>query len=232
MPPIEIMSTLGVFGPLGTTIAPAFEAATGHTLSIRFDPTGILIAAIASGQRADVVIAIDTALAPLAQQGILDPATLTNLARSSVGLAILPNAPPLDISTPDLFVDALRSARSIAWSRAGASGLMFAKLIERLGIAEQIRAKSVIIPHGLTAERLLTGEADLAIQQLSELKAVPGIQIAGPIPAPYQETITFTAALFTNPPNPAPAQSFLQTLTTQHATAAFTQAGLEPPTIK
>ena len=88
---------------------------------------------------------------------------------------------------------ALLGARSVAYSRIGASGILFAQLIERLGIAAEINARAMIIPQGFTAERLVSGEADLAVQQISELKQVGGIEVVGPIPHELQTPAVFSA---------------------------------------
>jgi molybdate transport system substrate-binding protein len=115
----------------------------------------------------------------------------------------------------------------VAYSRAGASGIYFAGLIERLGIATAVNAKAVVISAGFTAERLLTGEADLAVQQVSELKAVPGIEIAGRFPAGAQTFITLCAAAFTEAAEPDVARAFLGTLRSEGAVAAYAESGLE-----
>ena len=81
----------------------------------------------------------------------------------------------------------------MAYSRIGASGIFFAQLIERMGIAAEINARARIVPSGFTAERLVTGEADLAVQQISELKQVAGVEVVGPIPLQLQTPAVFSA---------------------------------------
>ena len=110
-------------------------------------------------------------------------ASCVDLARSYVGIAVKAGAAHPDIATEAALRAALLAARSVAYSRLGASGILFAQLIERLGIAPDINARAVIIPQGFTAERLVTGEADLAVQQISELKQIAGIEVVGVDPA-------------------------------------------------
>ena len=117
---------------------------------------------------------------------MIRPGTRTDVALSFVGIAVKAGAPKPDISSLATFKAALLAARSVAYSKIGASGLFFAGLIERLGIAAEVNAKAVIVPSGFTAERLTSGEADLAVQQISELMVVPGIEVVGLLPAEIQ----------------------------------------------
>ena len=117
-------------------------------------------------------------------------------------------------------------ARAVAYSKAGASGIYFADLIVRLGIAEAVNAKAVIIPMGFTAEKVANGEADLAVQQISELMTVPGIDVVGPFPAEIQVASRFDAAIFTDAANSPGAQAFLRLLTSPAAAQAYADGGL------
>src|SRR5690606_26291876 len=116
--------------------------------------------------RPDIVVCIAPAMAELAAQGIIDESTVQILAESLIGVAIAPGAPVPDIGDVDAFIAALLGARAVAYSRTGASGQSFAKLIERLGVADQVNSNAVIVEKGFVAETLLDGRADLAIQQL------------------------------------------------------------------
>lgn len=194
--PLSVLSTLGVFAPLKNSVGPAFEAQAGCRLALAFDPTAVLMDAVAAGRRADVMVAIDTGVRRLVTQGILSGDSMRDVARTAVGLAKAPGTPLVDISTPERFVEVLRRAKSIVFSQAGASGIFFARLIESLGIAQEIRAKAVIVPKGFTAEAMVAGQAEFAVQQMSELAAVPGAELIGPFPAPYRLETTFTAAAF------------------------------------
>ena len=128
----------------------------------------------ARGEAADVVILTREGLDEVAREGRVAAESCVDLARSYVGIAVKAGAAHPDIATEPALRAALLAARSVAYSRLGASGILFAQLIERLGIASEINARAVIIPQGFTAERLVTGEADLAVQQISELKQVAG----------------------------------------------------------
>jgi molybdate transport system substrate-binding protein len=118
------------------------------------------------------------------------------------------------------------NARAVAYSKAGASGIYFSRLIDRLGIAKAVNARAVIIPMGFTAEKVASGEADLAVQQISELMSVAGIDVAGPFPAEIQAVSTFDAAVFTDAANPEGASALLDVLTSPTAATAYADGGL------
>jgi len=192
--PIRVLSTLGVLGVV-RGLLPAAEAA-GFQPEIRFDPTARLVAAIEAGERADIAILTAEGIAAQADAGVLDGGSRVDLCRSSVGVAVRAGTPHPDISTPEAFRAALLAAPTLAYSRAGASGIFFAGLIERLGIAAEINAKATVIPQGFTAELAARGEVALAIQQVSELMAIEGVEIVGPVPEAINTRAVFSAALF------------------------------------
>ncbi len=223
--PIRILSTLAVHVLL-RDLMPRAEAA-GFAAEIRFDPTARLLAAIADGARGDIAILTAEGIAGQMAGGVLAPGTRRDLALSFVGVAVRAGTPHPDLSTEAAARAALLAAPSIAYSRSGASGLFFAALIERLGIAEAVNARARIIPQGFTAELVARGEAALAIQQVSELKAVPGIEVAGKLPPSMNTAALFSAALFAGAPPRASA--CLDWLAAAMTPAALREAGLEPP---
>jgi molybdate transport system substrate-binding protein len=151
-----------------------------------------------------------------------------DLARSCVGIAVKAGAAHPDISTEPALRAALLGARSVAYSRIGASGILFAQLIARLGIASEINARAQIIPQGFTAERLGTGEADLAVQQISELKQVGGIEVVGPIPRALQRPAVFSAGRIEASNRTAASDRLLRFLASSEAAQVLRESGLEP----
>jgi molybdate transport system substrate-binding protein len=151
-----------------------------------------------------------------------------DLARSYVGLAVKAGAVHPDIATELALRVALLGARSVAYSRIGASGIVFAQLIERLGIASEINARALIIPQGFTAERLVTGEADLAVQQISELKQVGGIEVIGPIPRELQTPAVFSAGRMAASAKAGPSDRLLRFLASPEVAPVLRASGLEP----
>jgi molybdate transport system substrate-binding protein len=224
---LKVLSTHAVQGAL-RDLAAGFEAAHGTGIAVAYDPTNALIARIEGGETADVAIVTRAGVDKLAAMGILDGAGAVDLASSLVGLAVKAGAPRPDIGTAEALVATLLAAPSIAYSRLGASGVFFAGLLERLGIADAVVAKATIISSGLTAALVARGEAEMAVQQLSELKAVPGVDIVGPLPASLQTPTLFSAAAFRDSAQLDLASRFLEALSSADAAAAFRTAGLAP----
>src|ERR1700754_3116067 len=183
---VRVFSTLALMGAIGG-LAGRYEADSGVKIDVEFAPTLALLKRLESGEAADVLILTREALADLAARGQVAADSCVDLARSYVGLAVKAGAQHPDISSVAALRETLLNARCVGYSRLGASGIYFAKLIEQMGIAPQINARAKVIQAGLTAELLPAGEAGLAVQQNSELKLVPGIEVVGPIPVELQQ---------------------------------------------
>ena len=160
-------------------------------------------------------------------EGAVVASSRIDLARSYVGIAVKSGGPHPDIATEPALVAALLKARSVAYSRIGASGIYFAELIQRLGIAAEINAKATITA-GFTAERLITGEADLAVQQISELKQVTGIEVVGPIPRELQIPAIFSAGRMASSQRVAQSDALLKYLGSSQVAPVLRESGLEP----
>lgn len=223
---VRVMSGLALEVAVNRWLKPKFEAETTFRLDIDWRPTTAIMRSIDEGQRADVIVAINDSMDRLVEAGIVRAKTRITLADSVLGVGIRQGAPRPDVSTVEAFKHAMVNARAVAYSRAGASGIYFSKLIDRLGIADAVNARAVVIPMGFTAEKVASGEADLAIQQISELMSVPGIDIAGPFPAEIQTVSTFDAAIFTDATNAEGASALLDLLTSPAAATAYKDGGL------
>jgi len=222
MVPIRLLSTLALSGVLDALLPQLADRLL--PVELQLAPTNVLLDRIAAGARGDIAILTDAAVDALSASGTLDGASRVALARSHVGLAVRQGATRPDISTAAAVTDALRGARSVALSRAGASGVFMADLLVRLGIADAVNRRATVIPSGLTGERVVSGEADLAVQQISELMAVPGLDILGRLPPEIEGVSVFTVALFTGA-SPAAADVVAALRT---ATALMREKGLEP----
>lgn len=224
---LRILSTLAVAGAMGG-LAARLEAVAGTPVQADFLPTVGLLARIRAGERADVAILTAEGIAALSEEGVLDAASRKDLVRSHVGFAVKAGAPHPAIGSLEELRETLLAAPSIAYSRTGASGIAFAALIERLGIAEAVNAKARIIQAGFTAELAARGEAAIAVQQVSELLAVPGIEVIGRLPAEVEVVAIFSAAAFRDAAQPEAAARLIRFLASPEAAPALRAAGLEP----
>ena len=223
---IRVLSTLALMGAV-RSFAGRYQAAAGVRIDADFAPTIGLLDRLRGGENADVVILTKQALNDLASQGAVVADSCVDLARSYVGIAVKAGADHPDIATEVALRAALLGAR-IAYSRIGASGIFFAALIERLGIAGEVNARARIIPSGLTAELLVSGEADLAVQQLSELKLVAGIEVVGPIPPHLQTPAVFSAGRLAASGRAVQSGALLKYLASPEVAPALRDSGLEP----
>jgi molybdate transport system substrate-binding protein len=220
---LKVFSTLGVVGVLdellprlGLKVVPVYE------------PTKRLVDRILAGERADLAILTSDAIDELMASGVLAPGSRVDLARSYVGMAVAPGAPRPDISTVEAFRRTLVAAKTIGYSRAGASGIFFAGLLEQMGLAAEVNAKATIIPSGFTGQLLLDGKVELAVQQVSELMAVPGIDLLGRIPMEIQPDTIFSAALFTGTAMAREARDFVAAVSGPSVAALYAEKGLDP----
>ena len=224
--PVKLMCALVVRGVFDAAIVPAFEAAGGD-VEIAWSPTTIIMKGLADGQRPDAVLVLSDAMDTLVRDGLVDAASRVEVARSRYALAVRAGAPHPAIDTVEALTRTLTEARSVAFSKSGASGIYFDRLLPRLGIAEAVRARATIIPAGFTAERLVSGEADIAVQQMSELMVVAGIEVIGPFPHPVQEVTTFSAAIMRGAANREGAERLLAAMTDPATVDAYRGSGLE-----
>lgn len=224
---LKVMSTLAVELALKSALLPAWRG-TGRHVDMEWGPTGVLIDRVRAGERGDVLIAIDQPIAELVEQGVLRDGSVRPVARASFGLGVKRGRPRPNISTPERFREALLSARSVAYSLTGASGLHFQEVMARLDITETVGAKATAIHAGFTADRVIAGEADLAVQQISELMSVEGIDVVGPFPDPFQKHTDFSAAIFTDSGSPSIAETFLDHLCNERAADVYSRSGLLP----
>jgi len=224
---IRVLSTLALKGAV-LALASQYQAAGGARIDADFAPTLALLQRLRDGEAADVVILTRAGLDEVAREGRVAAQSSVDLARSFVGVAVKAGAPHPDITTEASLRATLLAARAVAYSRLGASGILFAQLIERLGIAADINARAVIIPQGFTAELLISGEADLAIQQISELKQIDGVEVVGPIPHELQTPAVFSAGRMTASPKTGEADRLLRFLASPDVAPVLRESGLEP----
>jgi molybdate transport system substrate-binding protein len=229
---LKVFSTIAMRGAV-EELVPGFEQASGQKLAVTWSTAPMLVKRIEAGETADVVILSKAGIDALRQAGKLVDGSEVALASSATAVAVKAGAPKPDISTPAAFKAALLNARCVAYTNpaaGGASGVYFAQLIERLGIADAIRAKAKFPPAGgFSGDLLITGEADLAIQQKPELMHVVGTEIVGLFPAELNVVTAFLTAIMAGSKNADAAKSLVATLQSAQAAAVFRAKGLDTP---
>jgi molybdate transport system substrate-binding protein len=231
------MSEITVFSTIGVRSAAEelfrqFEKQSGHKLAVTWGTAPMLVKRIEGGEKADVLILSHAAIDTLKKQDKIASGSDVTLASSGVGMAVKAGAPRPDISTPEALKRTLLNAKSIAYSEpsaGGASGVHFAKLLERMGIAEEMKPKTKYPPAGgFSAALLMTGEAELAVQQKPELLHVAGSEIVGMLPGELNLITEFVASLAPGTKHADIGNALLAFLKEPAAAAMFRSKGLEP----
>ena len=222
---LRVLSTLGLRGVF-TEIAPIL-ARRGLDFAPTYAATNLLMPRIAGGETGDVAILTDAAIEDLSERGVIIDGSRRDLARSAIGIAVRAGAARPNVRTVESFKETILAARSIAFSRSGASGLHFAGLIERLGIAPEVMRKARVFD-GVVGELAAKGDVEMAVQQVSELKLVGGIDIIGTLPDELQKITVFSAGIFARSARPAAAGLLIAALASPEAMGAMRRQGLEP----
>jgi molybdate transport system substrate-binding protein len=214
---IRLLSTVGMQPAIPELLA-QFERTSGHTVRVTWGLAAVLTPA-------DVVLLTSPLVEDLGKQGKVAAGSKVDVARSGVGVAVKAGAPRPDISTPQALKATVLAAKSVGFSREGASGVAFAKALERLGIAEQVRAK-YRDTQTKAGEMLVAGDIDLAAAQVPELLAVPGVDVVGPLPAELQTVTVFSLGLATEAKATDAAKALIQFLSSPAAAPVYKVKGL------
>jgi molybdate transport system substrate-binding protein len=231
MAELAIYSTIGVRSA-AEDLFRQFEQQSGYRLAVTWGTAPMLVKCIEGGDRADVLILSRACMDSLVTQGKVAAGSGAALAGSAVAIAVKAGAPKPDISTPDALKRALLDCKAIAYSEpsaGGASGVYFAGLIEQMGIADVMKPKTKYPPAGgFSAELLMTGEAELAVQQKPELLHVAGTEIVGLLPGDLNMITKFAAGIMTDCGNTKAANEVIEMLRSPSSKAAFRAKGLDP----
>ena len=217
----------GVIEELG----PQFQSKTGHKLVIQYGLSGTFKKQIEAGEAFDVAIIAPAQMDDLIKQGKIAADTRTNISRHGIGVAIRAGAPKPDISSPDAFKSALLNAKSMAYLPEGATGIHLAKVLEQLGIAEQMKAK--IKPQQVVervVQAVADGEAELGVAPTPALLSVRGVELVGLLPPELQNYVVLAAGVASGAKEPEAAKVFIKFLTAPEATAVIKAKGLERAT--
>jgi len=227
---LKVYSTIGVKSAI-EDLAPKFEQATGNKLNISWGLISGFTKKAQEGDVPDVLIVSRGSIDSLTKDGKIAPGGVT-LGKSIFAFGVKHGAPKPDISTVEAMKKALLSARAIGYTEpaaGGASGVYFAKMIEKLGIASEIKAKSKFPPPaGFVGTLLTSGEVDIAFQSKPELTTTEGVDVVGPPPGDLGNTNVFAAGIGAGAKDAAAASAFLKFLTTPEAQAVFKAKGFDP----
>lgn len=234
---IKVLTT-GILKGSFTRIATQFESESGHKLTMSWGPSSgnspeASPVRVRSGEQIDVLIMVNTGMDDLVRSGHFVALDRKDVTVSRIGVAVKAGHPVPDISTPSALRQALLNAKSIGYSEGASGTYVAADLLKKLGIADQVAAKShVILGRKFVAEAVADGEVELGIQQLSELRLEPGVTVVGPLPEELQKASVVSAAVSSKARNPDAARRFLAFLSTPFATAAIRDSGLDLPVAK
>ena len=211
-------------------IVPDFERQTGNKVAFHRDTVGALTKRIEGGEPFDVAVLTPAVIDSLAGNGKVLPGSRVNLARVGVGVVVKDSTPRPDISTVEAFKKALLAARSVAYidpEAGGSSGIYMANLFVKLGIADAIKPKAVLIHGGAVAEHVAKGEAEIGMHQISEILPVPGIVLVGPLPKEIQNYTTYAAGLGAAAKESDAAKALIKALASPAAAEVLKAKGLE-----
>jgi len=198
------------------------------TVDADYRSTAALLETITSGGRGDLAVLSAEAIDDLIAQGIVVRGSRIDICRSMIGVAIHRGVVAPDISTADALRTVLLSANKVAYSRTGISGMYMPTLFEKLGIAAAIAPKAVIPTSGSVGEAVARGDAEIGLQQISELLPVAHIKVIGPLPDEVQRVTVFSAGVFVDATEPRAARMLVEQFTDNAARPLYAAKGLEP----
>ena len=205
-----------------------FELSSHHTIKTIWSGTADIMKRVKAGESADLVIVGDTSIDELIRLGKVVPGSRVDLMKSGIGVAVRAGAARPDIGSSEALKHALLSAKSVGYS-SGPSGVYLDGLFERMGIAADVKAKTVRPPSGASVgEAVAGGEADIGFQQISELIHVAGIEYLGPLSSDVQQITVFSSGIHMSSKAPAAAAALAAYLSSPAAAAAMRKNGMEP----
>jgi molybdate transport system substrate-binding protein len=223
---ITVLAGMGVVSAI-RDLAPAFEQKTGHKVIVSQEQIPTMNEKIGSGAPADVAAIAPYAAEEWISKGKLVAGTATNFAQAGVGVAVKAGAPKPDISNVAAFKAAMLNAKSIGYSRGGSGGIA-ARVMEKLGIADTLKARTQFIDGRPVAEDVAKGLVEVGLQQINVIIPVEGIDYVGPLPPDLQDTVKFTGAVLTSAKQPEAAKAFLAFIASPEAAPLIRKSAMEP----
>jgi molybdate transport system substrate-binding protein len=216
----------GVFKEL----AAAFARETGHKVEGTFNTVGFIQERLKSGDKPDILILSAAVMENMEKSGTIVAGSRVDIGRATAGFAVRAGAPEPDISTPDAMKRTLLAARSVSYvdpAGGGSTGIHFARVLERLGIADEVNKKAIRPQRGAqVAEAVADGRAEIGNTNLTELVPHKGVKVIGPLPDPYGLVLVYVAGVTTSSVNKDAARALIAVLTSSTARERFKAAGL------
>jgi molybdate transport system substrate-binding protein len=224
---ITVVATGGPLPEVMGVLGPMFEKASGHTIKLSIKAAPAIIKDVKEGANIDLIVAGDAAIDGLVKDGLIAAGSSAKVMQSRVGLGVRTGAPKPDISTAEALKATLLAAKNVAYSQ-GASGQFFTTVIAKLGIADQIKAKAVIVSGRPVGAAVASGEAEVGIQQVAELVPVAGVTLVGALPAEVNQIIGYSVGIPGKAKEMDSAKALAKFIASPEALAAYKQKGMEP----
>ncbi len=224
---ITVVATGGPLPEVMGVLGPMFEKASGHTVKLSIKAAPAIIKEVKEGASIDLIVSGDDTIDTLIKDGLVAAGSSAKVMQSRVGLGVRTGAPKPDISTSEALKAALLAAKTVAYSQ-GASGQFFTTVIAKLGIADQLKPKTVIVSGRPVGAAVASGEAEIGIQQVAELVPVPGVTLVGPLPADVNKIIGYSVGIPSKAKEMDAAKAFAKFIASGEALAAYKQKGMEP----
>jgi molybdate transport system substrate-binding protein len=212
-------------------LAADFTNMTGNKVRFTVGTVGQIQEKLKSGAPADVIVVSAPALEQLEKTGDVRTHSAEPLGRIGIGVGVKEGAAMPDISTREKFKDAMLKAKSVTYmdpAQGASSGIATAKIMKNLGIAEEVAKKTKLTKSGYSADRVASGEIEIAIQNVSEIVPVKGVKLAGMLPEPLQVYTAYAAGVATKSVSPKEATDFIRFLTRAQSATQWKEAGIEP----
>lgn len=225
---LHVLCSNGFHGAM-EKLLPKAERAAGVKVNIEYGASRNLKESIDQGQAFDLLVVTPQVIDELVKEGKVAAGTKMDLAASKIGVAVRAGRPKPDVSTAQAIKQSLLAAKSIGYVKVGAGTPAFLDMIEKLGITDALRNKTVFqAGAGESMKNLADGKIDIALALVSEVVHVPGVQLAGPVPPEFQRPVVLSAAIASGTKNREACQRFIQSLTGPSAGAPIRAAGMEP----
>jgi molybdate transport system substrate-binding protein len=227
---VKVLSAVALTSVLDE-LAPVFEKSSGNKVELVYGTAGDLRKRILDGEIADVVILPRAVLDDLQKQQKLVPDSVANLGGTDVAVAIRAGSPKPDISSVEALKQTLLQARSVVYSdpaKGGASGVYFARVLDKLGLIDQLKAKTILVAGAQAPEVVAKGDAELGVALVSEIVPVKGAQLLGPLPGELANRLVYTVGIEGEAKSSDSAKAFIQFLKGPTAVSVLKTKGFEP----